>query len=134
MDRLFAPTEWKAADASGSLVGYASTFGNVDLGGDVVAPGAFAQSLAAVNVAGLPLLADHMATTDRVLGTIFHAEENDHGLVIRARFASTDDAQRVRTKMLEGHLSKLSIGYEALDDHIEDRDGQRVRVLDRVRL
>ncbi len=36
--------------------------------------------------------------------------------------------------MLEGHLSKLSIGYEALADHYEEREGKRVRVLDRIRL
>jgi phage head maturation protease len=34
----------KAADAdAGSFTGYASIFGNVDLGGDVVLPGAFKE-------------------------------------------------------------------------------------------
>jgi HK97 family phage prohead protease len=79
-------------------------------------------------------LADHQPTTDRVLGTIHHAEETDTGLVIRAAFASTDDAQRVRTKMIEGHLGKLSIGYESASDHMENRDGVNVRVLDAIKL
>jgi hypothetical protein len=39
MDRLVCNAEWKgAASDSGSLVGYASTFGNLDRQGDVVMP------------------------------------------------------------------------------------------------
>lgn len=37
----------RASEPEGIVAGYASTFGNVDLFGDVVAPGAFKESLAA---------------------------------------------------------------------------------------
>lgn len=135
LERATLRVEWKSSTGGGdgALIGYASTFG-LDLGGDVVMPGAFTKSIARIKAEGIPLLADHMAATSSVLGTIVDAWEDTHGLVIQARFASTPTAQDVRTLLLEGHLSKLSIGYETLDDSYEDRDGQRVRLLKEIKL
>ena len=42
---FLAPIEAKFATRTGELTGYGSTFGNVDLGGDIVAPGAFTKSI-----------------------------------------------------------------------------------------
>lgn len=130
--------EWsvrKGAADSGTLTGYASTFGNIDRQGDVVAPGAFADTIKHLRAnGGIPLLADHNASTTSVLGTITNAREDVHGLVIEAAFSSIPSAQVVRTLLAEGHLSRLSIGYEPIDYAYEHRDGQRVRVLKAVRL
>lgn len=135
LERLVVPIEWKAVgDDDQVLEGYASTFGNVDLGGDVVVKGAFTKTIANINSNGIPLLADHVASTASVLGTIFWAKEDDHGLKIKARFSKAPSAQDVRTKLLEGHLGKLSIGYETMDDANADRDGRRVRLLQELKL
>ena len=48
--------------------------------------------------------------------------------------ASVASAQEVRTKLREGHLSKLSIGYQPMDWSFEERDGREVRLLKEVRL
>lgn len=133
------PDEWKAeanANDGNTLIGYASTFGNVDLGGDVVMPGAFTKSTTAINAkgGGIPLLADHVAETASVLGTINGAFEDDHGLVIKARISQAPSAQDTAVKLREGHLSKLSIGYETMNDSYEDRDGVKVRLLEDVKL
>src|SRR5699024_11634335 len=46
MERMTVDIEWKAAaDDDGTLEGYASTFGNVDLGQDVVEKGAFLDTI-----------------------------------------------------------------------------------------
>jgi HK97 family phage prohead protease len=50
-------------------------------------------------------------------------------LRITARFASTPKAQEVRTLLLEGHLSRMSIGYETVTDEWAERDGKRVRLI-----
>lgn len=126
MDRLSCAVNWKAAgdgdDPSGSLVGYASTYGGApDRQGDVVDPGAFAASIADINAAGLPLLADHDPSTRSVLGTIYAAEDEPTGLRITARLASTSKAQDVRRLLVEGHLSRLSIGYETVRDRWEGK-------------
>lgn len=47
------------AEADGTFSGYASLFGRADLGGDVVAPGAFAESLRRRGAAGVRLLWQH---------------------------------------------------------------------------
>ena len=35
--------EWKLDESEGTISGYASTFGNVDYGGDIVEPGPLAR-------------------------------------------------------------------------------------------
>ena len=138
LQHLVVPIEWKAADGEDEnvLVGYASTFGNVDLGGDVVVRGAFKKSVETINAkgGGIPLLADHVAATASVLGTIYEAHEDAHGLVIKARISKAPSAQDTAIKLREGHLSKMSIGYETMADAWEDRDGRRVRLLKEVKL
>lgn len=135
MERTTVSIEWKATgDGDGTLEGYASTFGNVDLGGDVIVPGAFKATSAAVRKSGIPLLADHVASTASVLGTIFDAREDGKGLRIKARFSSAPSAQDTRTKLIEGHLSKLSIGYEPTKFAFEERDGKTVRLLQEIKL
>jgi HK97 family phage prohead protease len=134
VERKTLAVAWKAAATGGSLNGYASTFHNVDRGGDVVVPGAFTDAITEIKASGIPLLADHHASTADVLGTIYDAEEDSTGLRISARFASTQRAQDVRQLLVEGHLSKLSIGYETLAESFEDRDGHRVRLLERIKL
>jgi hypothetical protein len=135
LQTLVVPIEWKADDKdAGVMVGYASTFGNVDLGGDVVMPGAFDKSIADIKADGIPLLADHLAATSHVLGTIYDALADDKGLKIWARLSKAPSAVDTTTKMREGHLGKLSIGYETMDDSFEDRDGMRVRLLNDVKL
>lgn len=134
LERITVPIEWKASTDDQTLEGYASTFGNVDLGGDVVMKGAFTKTIANIKANGIPLLADHVASTSSVLGTIFDAKETDHGLWIKARFSSAPSAQDVRIKMLEKHVNKLSIGYQALEEKFADRNGKRIRELHELKL
>lgn len=133
MERTTVSIEWKAND-DGTLEGYASTFGNVDLGRDVVEKGAFTKSIEDIRSSGIPLLADHVASTSSVLGTIFDAREDRKGLRIKARFSSAASAQDVRTKLVEGHLSKLSIGYEPTKYAFAERSGKQVRLLQEIKL
>ncbi|WP_169787657.1 HK97 family phage prohead protease [Luteipulveratus mongoliensis] len=130
---MSVPIEWKAAD-DGTLEGWASTFGNVDLGADVVTKGAFAATIPDIKANGIPLLADHVASTASVLGTIYDAQETEKGLRIKARFSSAPSAQDVRTKLIEGHLKSLSIGYEATKYSFAEVDGKTVRNIDEAKL
>lgn len=135
MEHMTVHIQWKAAASDdGTLEGYASTFGNVDLGGDVVEKGAFLATIPNIKSEGIPLLADHVASTASVLGTIYDASEDDHGLKIKAKFSAAPSAQDVRTKLLEGHLNRMSIGYEPTKYAFEDREGKTVRLLQEVKL
>ncbi|MFD5468892.1 HK97 family phage prohead protease [Streptomyces sp. NPDC127105] len=136
IQRLITRVEWKAADDDpGSLEGYLSTFGNIDLQGDIIERGAFAKTVNKVNKDGVPLLADHRPSVRDVLGTIVQASEDSHGLRIRARFASDADSQAIRQKLIDGHLKAMSIGYRPRDwGYREESDGTMVRILKEVEL
>ncbi|WP_304455983.1 HK97 family phage prohead protease [Nocardiopsis sp. YSL2] len=136
MQTLVVPVEWKAADDTdeNTLTGYASTFNNVDLQYDTVAKGAFKNSLGRVAKGEVPYLADHRASVRDVLGTLTEAEEDNRGLKIKVRFANDADSQAIRQKMMDGHVRKMSIGYEPLQWRYETRGQKRVRVLEDVKL
>ncbi len=135
-DQITAPIEWKAAGGSGELEGYASVFGNVDLGGDVVLPGAFRRTLDHWRKSRqpLPLIADHDLSTAGVIGSVREAKEDGTGLWVRAGFSSDTRAQSVRTKMIEGHLSGMSFTYEAVKHYMGQLAGKNVRFLQELRL
>lgn len=108
----------KAMDATeeypnGTLEGYASVFNNEDYGGDVVAPGAFANSIGERLAKGdIKLVDSHRVyNTSGIIGVVVEAKEDSTGLWFRARFSSVAEAQSVRTKVKEGVLDALSFGY-----------------------
>lgn len=115
--KVVAPAN-DADDKSGAIEGYASTFGNVDQGDEVVDAGAFAKTIQeCVPKRAVKLLATHLmfgASVMEVVGTIVEAKEDDRGLWIKASLASTATAQDVRTLVQEGHVEGLSIGFEML--------------------
>ena len=76
---LDRPFEVKAVDEEGIFTGYVSVFGNVDAGGDIVVPGAFADSLAAWKAKGKlpPVLWQHR--TGEPLGPFLEMREDAHG-------------------------------------------------------
>jgi len=136
-EHMIVPVEWKSAGGgAGELEGYASVFGNVDLGGDVVLPGAFKNTLRywSKQSQPLPLIADHELSTEGVIGSVHDAREDAVGLRIRARFSSDSKAQSVRTKMVEGHVRGLSFTYETVKHHLGEVAGKSVRYLQELKL
>lgn len=132
---LTVPVEWKSTDDTNTLEGYASTFGNVDLGGDVVERGAFTKTIKErVAKLAVPFLTDHIPTTDHVVGTIIAAEEDSKGLRIRVKISSAPSAQDFRIKALEGHINRMSIGYEAVKWSTEESGDTYIRHLQEVKL
>jgi HK97 family phage prohead protease len=137
-EHMIVPVEWKAASGGGpgELNGYASVFGNVDQGGDIVMPGAFRKTLADWSRASqpLPLIADHQLSTEGVIGSVKEAREDGVGLRIRAGFSSDPKAQSVRTKMIEGHLKGMSFTYDMVKHYMGTMAGKSVRYLQELRL
>jgi len=115
MKRLIVPFEIKAVSDAG-IEGYGSTFGNIDLGGDVVMPGAFAGSLDRHKSAGTKpkMLWNHRAH-DLPIGVWDSFEENETGLYMAGRFADTEMGRDVRTLAKMHAIDSMSIGYEILD-------------------
>lgn len=114
---------------TGTITGYASTWTREpDSYGDVVAQGAFAESIEQIKSEGrvLPLLWNHSSDDlSAYIGTVTELSEDDHGLLFTATFDATPEAQRVRELARDGRISKLSFAYEILDaEEIELEDGR----------
>lgn len=104
--------------------GRASTH-DVDLGGDIVMPGAFAKSLAEHKANGtLPLLF-WMHDPTRIPGRWLDMREDSTGLYAKGRLSDTPLGNELRTLLRDGSISGLSIGF-MLGDHSFDREGHRL--------
>lgn len=131
----YLDVEFKTSRDGGELSGYAAAW-SLDNGGDRIIPGAFAKTIRERVAAGkVPLLDSHIWDAAHTIGTVVEAREDARGLFIRAKLASTPDAQAVRQKAREGHLSRMSIGYQPIQYEYErGDDGQLIRVLKEVKL
>lgn len=109
-------------ETKATVTGYASTFDRTpDSYGDIVAPGAFTESLArwaSLNEQGkfIPLLYGHNALDpDYNIGRVVSAEEDERGLLITAEFdLSNPKAVYVRKLVQEGRVYQFSFAYDVL--------------------
>lgn len=117
----FALKEQDEGAPGGSITAYASTFDREpDSYGDVVAPGAFADSIKAWEESGnpIPLLFGHRTDDPTMnIGAVTKAIEDERGLLIEADFdPDSETAQYCRKLVMEGRLCKLSFAFEVLDE------------------
>ena len=127
-------------DDGGEIIAYAATFDRVpDSYGDVIAPGAFAKTLADWQASGnsIPLLFGHRTDDPMMnIGSVVEASEDEQGLRIRAKFdPDNPNAQYARKLVKEGRLSKLSFAYDVKDaSPIMLDDGTRANELRELKL
>lgn len=88
------------------FAGYAALFGKRDAGLDVIAPGAFARSLAD-RTGPYPLLWQHRQDTR--IGWIEKIEEDTRGLRVLARIDNPEGGAAIALK--RGSVTGLSFGY-----------------------
>lgn len=97
----------------GVFTGYANTFNEKDLGGDIVIPGAFDQWLSlwkSGQVATPPILDNHDST--KVLGLYLDFTPDEKGLHVKGQLnQETVAGKEKRALMKQGALTGLSIGY-----------------------
>jgi uncharacterized protein len=112
--------EWKADD-QGVIEGYGSVFDVVDQGGDIIAPGAFRQSLNAARK--VKMLYQHDPSA--VVGVWNSLEEDDKGLRVIGKMLTTVKAGAEAYELVKaGAIDGLSIGYRTVKSM--DRNGKRV--------
>lgn len=111
------------------IEGYASRFGQADLNDDVVAKGAFRDSLTRSGAGGVRMLYQHQAAS--VLGVWDALYEDDAGLFVRGRLLGlSPEARTVGGLVRAGAVDGLSIGFRT----IRSRREGRLRVLTAVEL
>lgn len=112
-----------------AVEGYASLWGVADLNRDVVARGAFAESLARTGAEGVRMLHQHEGRA--VVGVWDRIAEDDRGLFVRGRIMDWSAEARFAAALANaGAMDGLSIGFRALRAR---RDGA-LRVLTAVDL
>lgn len=115
MKRLIVPFEIKAVSDT-EIEGYGSTFGNIDLGGDVMMPGAFANSLTKHATEGTkPKMLWNHRSYDLPIGVWDSFKEDEHGLYMKGRFADTQLGRDVRTLAKMRAIDSMSIGFTIVD-------------------
>lgn len=121
--------EFKFADGddqAGRIEGYASVFGLLDRGGDIVMPGAFKKSLADWKRKKqlVPMLWHH--DPHQPIGVWTDLVEDDKGLKVQGQlFMDVPKSSEVRAYIKGGAVGGLSIGYVTKDAEIDRATGAR---------
>lgn len=126
VDEIAAPArlEAKSVTQDGEFEGYASLFNTEDLGHDVIAPGAFRDSLSAKGVGGIKMLFQHNPAEP--IGVWEVIREDARGLFVRGRLmTAVAKAREVLSLMKVGALDGLSIGFKPQKTRRDARTGIR---------
>jgi len=125
----------------------ATGIGNVDHGLDKFMPGSFARSIAGRIAAGKVKFVDahfykyanipngSVPSAKYILGKVLSAEETATDLIVEIYVSDTADGNDILTKIKDGTLDALSVGYIPIKVHYEKQaDGKIIRVLEEVKL
>jgi HK97 family phage prohead protease len=137
--------EIKVVDTdSGRIEGYGSVFGNTDSGGDIVAPGAFTNTIREAKTgqkAWPPMLLQHGGTSavdQTPVGVWTSMEEDNNGLKMEGKLALDTERGRDVYALMKMKprpaLSGLSIGYKVKDWTTAPRGSKARRTLNAVDL
>ncbi len=124
MEKLLVPFEMKELTEDDDFYyfkGYASTFGNVDLGNDVVVEGAFTETITKFSKESpLPALWQH--DHHEPVGVFDVLREDKKGLYIEGRMPKEDSfvRERVAPQMRIKSVKAMSIGFWIKDWKHED--------------
>jgi uncharacterized protein len=126
LHKQFAFKAEKVED-DGTFKGYGSVFGNVDSYDEIVAPGAFAKSLAEIKAAGDPLPVLWQHNPDKPIGGYTELSEDKHGLKVSGFLLKDDVAQAAEAyALMKARVVKgLSIGYYVRSDSYDEKTGIR---------
>lgn len=131
MSKLEVPFELKAVDEAGNFEGYAAVFNNVDLGDDVILPGAFTK-VKTTRGGKLKLALYHDLT--RLVGSADYTQD-DHGLLLKGRVNLAVSYARDAYELMKAEiLDSMSIGFNTIKADFEERAGRRIRIIKEAEL
>ena len=98
----------------GVVTGYASVFGNIDSGNDVVMPGAFSKFLSGRGEKPVKMLWNHVPSFP--IGKWTRLEEDEKGLWVEGKLTlASPKAQEIHALIVDGVVDSMSIGYRTID-------------------
>jgi len=115
--KSFELTETKEENGNVRIAGYLSTFGNVDRESDIVSSQAFDETIKTIKK--LPMLRDHIADTDHMVGSFDVIVRDQKGLYVEGSIELTEKTEHLIRLIKGGHINTLSMGgmftYDGLD-------------------
>lgn len=127
-ERKFAGMALTEIEEDGAFSGYASVFGTVDMGHDLVERGAFARSLRKRGPESVRMLFQH--DPNQPIGRWMEIREDERGLFVRGQLTpGVLRSQEVLRLMRAGALDGLSIGFKTVRARRDERSGVR-RILE----
>lgn len=103
---------------NGKICGYFSTYEKTpDSYGDIIAPGAFTNTLEKRKESGHPFPLCFNHDFSAVIGSVKNVEDTEKGVYIEAEFLDTAQAQDVRKMLLSGAIYQFSFAYDVIKAH-----------------
>lgn len=128
---LYKTINFKADDA-GKISGYFSTYDEeADSYGDIVAPGAFTETIEKRKATGHPFPLCFNHNMDAVIGTVDSIEDTEKGPLITASFFNTGKAQEVREMVKSGAVYQFSFAYDIVEAE-KPTDEQKAKGIEQV--
>lgn len=123
-ERKFAGLDLAEVQEDGTFSGYASVFGRVDLGRDVVERGAFADSIIRRGPAGVRMLFQH--DPGQPIGSWQEIREDARGLFVVGKLTTgVARAREVLELMRSRAIDGLSVGFRTIHSTKDARTGIR---------
>ena len=109
-------------DESGKISGYASTYNNPDLSGDVMLPGCYAPALEKIEKSGImPVMFFSHEHYSVPCGTWDSIKSDDTGLYVTGRVnTALESGKEIYSALKFGSMSGLSVGFSFSPDGVED--------------
>ena len=126
----------KSEDDAGTISGYFSTYDRIpDSYGDVVAPGAFTDTIKAREESGhkFPLCWNH--DLNQIIGQVDSIEDTEKGPLMTASFFNTPLAQEKREIVKSGVVYQFSFAYDVREaSQVTLEDGTKANELQKLDL
>ena len=137
MEHLYKSFELKA-DEAGTISGYFSTYDRIpDAYGDVIAPGAFEETIKARKESGHPFPLCWNHDLDQIIGSVDpeNIKDTEKGPLMAATFFDSPLAQEKREIVKSGVVYQFSFAYDVLDAApVELEDGRKANELRKLDL
>ena len=126
----------KADEDAGTITGYFSTYDRIpDSYGDVVAPGAFTDTIKAREESGHPFPLCWNHDLDQIIGKVDKIEDDEKGPLMTASFFNTALAQEKREIVKSGVVFQFSFAYDVKDaSQVTLEDGTKANELRKLDL
>lgn len=136
MEHKYKDFEIKSDGDSGKITGYFSTYDRIpDSYGDVIAPGAFTETIQKRKESGHPFPLCWNHDLDQIIGKVETIEDTEKGPLMTAVFFDTPLAQEKREIVKSGCVYQFSFAYDVEDAYpVELEDGTKANELRKLNL